>query len=195
MLRWADLAVGCSERQAHLRPHRGRRERQTDHRRQEGGPQPVRLLQDVGVRRRRVGGEIRARETQADRLAEEIIAIADTANADFTVVQKDGTDGTSPSDYEVKVDGELVNRSRVKIEARKWMAGKLNSGRVTSRSKSTAPTTPKVATGKTKPCHQNEDGPVIKMVTFSPSLSSKRGQAVIKTVTFSPFPGGRTSPK
>lgn len=37
----------------------------------------------------------------------------------------------------------------------------------------TAPTIPKAATGKTKPCHQNEDGPVIKMVTFRKTLSSK----------------------
>lgn len=56
-----------------------------------------------------------AREAQGHLLAEEIIGIADDSTGD-TTVNKQG---------ENVVDGEFVQRSRLKIDARKWLASKL----------------------------------------------------------------------
>ena len=56
-----------------------------------------------------------AREMQADLLADEIIEIADDARGD-AFVDKDGNEQTN---------NERVARSKVKIDARKWLAGKL----------------------------------------------------------------------
>lgn len=60
----------------------------------------------------------RARETQADFLADEILEIADDNTRDTKVIQKGG------QTMEVE-DTEWVNRSKLKIEARKWIAAKL----------------------------------------------------------------------
>lgn len=57
----------------------------------------------------------RARELQADAIFDECIDIADDASNDF---DRD-TDGS------VKVDHDAINRARLKIDTRKWMAGKL----------------------------------------------------------------------
>lgn len=56
----------------------------------------------------------RAREDQADAIAEEILEIADDAGAD--VVVENG---------KPRVDWENVNRSRLRVDARKWFAGKV----------------------------------------------------------------------
>lgn len=61
----------------------------------------------------------RAREIQADRMAEEIIEIADDATNDF--MEKRGKDGRK----KVEFNSENVNRSRLRIDTRKWLAGKL----------------------------------------------------------------------
>lgn len=57
----------------------------------------------------------RAREAQADVLADEIISIAD-----------DGRNDTYKDDEgNVRTDHDVVARSRLRVDARKWMAGKL----------------------------------------------------------------------
>lgn len=57
----------------------------------------------------------RAREDQADTLADEIIDIADQSNHD-TIVDEHGNE---------RPDGEWIARSRLRVDARKWVASKL----------------------------------------------------------------------
>lgn len=57
----------------------------------------------------------RAREAQADALFDEILQIADDGERD-TYVDKDGNERT---------DQDVIARSRLRVDARKWMAGKL----------------------------------------------------------------------
>lgn len=61
----------------------------------------------------------RAREVQADTIFDEILDIADETSRD-TLVDKDGKE---------TVDNEWIARSRLRIDARKWMAGKLRPKR------------------------------------------------------------------
>lgn len=58
---------------------------------------------------------VRAREDQADTLADEIIEIADDATRD-TIVDDDGNE---------TCNSEWINRSRLRVDARKWIAAKL----------------------------------------------------------------------
>ncbi len=67
-----------------------------------------------------------ARAVQADRFAGEIIEIADKADADTKVVLKKGCKGDKAADFEVHTDHEIVNRSRLKIDTRKWLAARLD---------------------------------------------------------------------
>lgn len=61
----------------------------------------------------------RARERQADYLAEEIIEIADDNSGDrVTLVNDEG------EEYE-RIDHEHIQRSRLRVDARKWYASKL----------------------------------------------------------------------
>ena len=62
----------------------------------------------------------RAREDQADTLADEIIDIADDASRD-TILRPVGEDGET---IEVQ-NPEWINRSRLRVDARKWVAAKL----------------------------------------------------------------------
>ena len=55
---------------------------------------------------------VRAREVQADRFAEEILEIADDASDDWTV----GEEGKKA------VDHEHIQRSRLRVDTRKWPA-------------------------------------------------------------------------
>ena len=57
----------------------------------------------------------RAREAQADKMAEDILAIADDSSKD-TYVDESGN---------VRADQEVVARSKLRIDARKWLAGKM----------------------------------------------------------------------
>lgn len=57
----------------------------------------------------------RARESQADLLADEIIEIADDTSNDTTV---------NENGKEI-ANSEWINRSRLRVEARKWIASKL----------------------------------------------------------------------
>jgi hypothetical protein len=59
----------------------------------------------------------RAREQQADFLAEEIIEIADDGSNDLMTITK----GDASYDVENK---EVTNRSRLRVDARKWIAMK-----------------------------------------------------------------------
>lgn len=56
----------------------------------------------------------RARETQMDALAEDIIEIADDSGFDAHVV-----------DGRAVVDGEAINRARLRVDARKWLMSKI----------------------------------------------------------------------
>jgi hypothetical protein len=57
----------------------------------------------------------RAREAQADKLAEEILEIADDGRND-TYTDDDGNERTNQ---------EVVARSRLRVDARKWLASKM----------------------------------------------------------------------
>ena len=60
----------------------------------------------------------RAKEQQADFLAEEILEIADDGTNDYMTIQK------GDQSYNVE-DKEVTNRSRLRVDARKWIASKL----------------------------------------------------------------------
>lgn len=59
----------------------------------------------------------RACEIRAEKLTDEILQIADEANADIV--------GVDEKTGKPIVNGEAINRSRLKVDARKWLAGKL----------------------------------------------------------------------
>jgi hypothetical protein len=61
----------------------------------------------------------RAREAQADALFDDILDIADDGTNDF--MTKKNADG---ADYEA-LNSEHIQRSKLRVDARKWMAGKL----------------------------------------------------------------------
>ena len=58
---------------------------------------------------------VRAREVQADRFAEEILEIADDASDDWTVGKED----------KKVVDHEHVQRSRLRVDTRKWLMARM----------------------------------------------------------------------
>lgn len=60
-----------------------------------------------------------ARDIQADLMVEDIIEIADDSSLDYTTVERD--DGS----YKTVIDREHVQRSRLRVDARKWTASKL----------------------------------------------------------------------
>lgn len=60
----------------------------------------------------------RAREAQADALFDEILDIADDSRNDVKIVGREG------EEYEV-CNTEFVQRARLRVDARKWMASKL----------------------------------------------------------------------
>lgn len=63
---------------------------------------------------------VRARELQADSMVDEIPDIADDGTNDW--MEKYGDNGENIG---WQVNGEHIQRSRVRIDARKWVAGKL----------------------------------------------------------------------
>lgn len=68
---------------------------------------------------------IRAREAQADKLAEETLAIADE---DCTMVRADkhgSRDEDGQGNTEVVFDATAVARNRLRVDARKWLASKM----------------------------------------------------------------------
>lgn len=62
----------------------------------------------------------RARETQADAIFDDILSIADDGRNDW-MERKDAEDGS----IGWRENGEAIRRSQLRIDARKWMAGKL----------------------------------------------------------------------
>lgn len=60
----------------------------------------------------------RARETQADSLFDEILSIADNGRNDW--MERNGE-----TDAGWMANGENLRRSQLRVDARKWMAGKL----------------------------------------------------------------------
>jgi hypothetical protein len=60
-----------------------------------------------------------AREAQADKLFEECLEIADDTSGDF--IEKKNDDGSTFW----AIDHEHIQRSKLRIDTRKWMAGKL----------------------------------------------------------------------
>lgn len=62
----------------------------------------------------------RAREVQADALFDDILDIADDGRNDW--IEKRNADGENIGWME---NGEALRRSQIRIDARKWMAGKL----------------------------------------------------------------------
>jgi hypothetical protein len=62
----------------------------------------------------------RARELQADALFDEILEIADNGEDDW--MERKNADGTMTGWVE---NGEALRRSALRVDARKWMAGKL----------------------------------------------------------------------
>lgn len=56
----------------------------------------------------------RAREAQADKLAEDILAIAD-----------DGSNDTYQTENGEVTNHDVIARSRLRVDARKWLAGKM----------------------------------------------------------------------
>ena len=61
----------------------------------------------------------RAELAKAELLAEEIIAIADDGRNDWMTANDPGNEG-------YRVNGEHIQRSRLRVDARKWVASKLN---------------------------------------------------------------------
>lgn len=71
---------------------------------------------------------MRAKEDYAEHIAEEIINIADHATNDYMVAQEDG------GGIGYKLNGEAIQRSRLRIDTRKWLAGKLKPKRYGDKS-------------------------------------------------------------
>lgn len=63
----------------------------------------------------------RAREAQADHIFEEMFEIADDATNDW--MERKSKDGETSPGFEL--NGEHIQRSRLRIDARKWMLGKM----------------------------------------------------------------------
>ena len=68
----------------------------------------------------------RAKEDQADFLAEEMIDIADDGSNDFMTIQK------GDASYEVE-NKEWTSRSKLRVETRKWIASKLKPKKYSER--------------------------------------------------------------
>lgn len=62
----------------------------------------------------------RARDEQAESLFDEILDIADDGRNDWMAARRDDDEGAG-----WKENGEAIRRSQMRIDARKWMAGKL----------------------------------------------------------------------
>ena len=69
----------------------------------------------------------RAREAQADHYADEIIEIADDATNDF--MERKRKDGS----LETVLDGENIQRSRLRVDARKWLMARMAPKKYGSR--------------------------------------------------------------
>ena len=78
---------------------------------------------------------VAARERQADQLVEDMLQIADDGRND-TYLDDDGN---------IHTDQDVIARSRLRVEARKWLAGKMNAKRYGDRLDLTANVTTNVS--------------------------------------------------
>lgn len=98
----------------------------------------------------------RACEKRADAIFEEILDIADDASNDFTLA--DIGDGIQIE----KFNSEHVQRSRLRVDARKWMAGKMNPKKygdktdITSGGEKIQSSTPNIKVTIVKPLVEDE---------------------------------------
>jgi len=67
-------------------------------------------------------GCARAKEAQAEFMADEILEIADDARNDWMEMEDKGNPGFA-------LNGENIQRSRLRVESRKWLAAKLKPNR------------------------------------------------------------------
>jgi hypothetical protein len=81
-------------------------------------PSKANVFRWLAVNKEAADQYARAREVQADAIFDEIIDIADDATNDWMEVN-----GQDDAGY--RANGEHIQRSRLRIDARKWMAGKL----------------------------------------------------------------------
>lgn len=84
----------------------------------------------------------RAREVRADIMAEEILDIADETNHD-TIIDENGNE---------KPNSEWINRSKLRVDARKWLLAKMQ---------------PKKYGDKIEVDNQGEVGLTVKIVNFA----------------------------
>ena len=82
----------------------------------------------------------KAREDQIDTLADEMLEIADNATNDF--VEKAIKNG----EVVIVADNELVNRSRLRIDTRKWIAERMKPKKYGAKTET-------VVTGEVKHVH------------------------------------------
>lgn len=86
---------------------------------EEGMPAKSSVFKWLGLHSAFADQYARARETQADALFDEILEISDNGRNDWMERQDDnGGSGW-------QLNGEHLQRSRLRVDARKWMAGKL----------------------------------------------------------------------
>ena len=81
----------------------------------EGMPSKAMVFRWLGARKEFADQYARAREAQADALADEILNISDDGRND-TYQDEDGN---------VRTDQDVIARSRLRVDARKWIASKL----------------------------------------------------------------------
>ena len=86
--------------------------------RSEGMPTKTSVFRWIGADDALRDQYARAREAQADSLFDDILEIADDAKNDW--MERQGEDAIG-----YQINGEHVQRTRLRIDARKWMAGKL----------------------------------------------------------------------
>lgn len=84
----------------------------------EGMPTKSNVFRWLTGNQERADQYARAREAQADALFDDVLSIADDARNDWMEAHGD-------DDVGYRVNGENIQRSRLRIDARKWMAGKL----------------------------------------------------------------------
>lgn len=85
---------------------------------QEGFPSVQTVLKWLRTKEEFLAQYTRAKEEQADLLVEEMIDISDDATNDFMTIVK------GDMEYEVE-NKEVTNRSKLRVETRKWIASKL----------------------------------------------------------------------
>lgn len=84
----------------------------------EGMPCKATIMNWCNEKRDFLDQYVRAKEEQAEYLADEILEIADNARNDWMEIN-------AGDDIGFKLNGEHVQRSRLRIDTRKWLAGKL----------------------------------------------------------------------